>query len=171
MQTIAKTFRPAALPALTLALGACWQSDKPLILASDSVQPVMTGKYEYHEDDGKVVSAELALFPGGGYVATINDNPDAVLALPVNAEWYVVQAGDAEHRSLYGLAHMTQSRVDFFDPPCGDEMESIRGVKVSSGDCEFDNVDALLTAARQQVERGKTGEAGSWLDLESRTSP
>jgi hypothetical protein len=151
----------------TLA-GACWETDKPLILAEDSVHPVPTGRYDYHRDD-EVVTAEIVRFPGGGYVATIDDIPGAALALQVNPEWFVVQAGDAETGNLYGLAHLTETRVDFYDPPCEDDLEAIPGVNVSLTDCSFDTVDALLSAARHQIDKGEPGDPASWLDLETRS--
>jgi|GEM_PF-6744881 len=156
----------AAIALLALATGGCWASEAPLILAHQSAQPIPAGTYDYHVG-GEIEKAEVAGFPGGGYVYRVEREALPLLALPVAPDWYVIQIGTAEDPSLYGLAHIDGTRLEFHDPPCEDWLGNRAGMSRMAGDCDFATAEALVSAAGAVVRSGTLGEPESWLDLAS----
>jgi len=180
MKTVARKLRLAMMPALALALSACWETDKPLILPGlDSAEPLASGTYDYNTD-GETLKVMLIRFPGGGYVYAQhpgeNDNPDDVIALPVLAhqvsdDWFVLQAGGEDGGVLYGLARMKRSKLTVYDPLCDERVDSLAGVATDKGDCSFADLASLTAAARamaESIDSGGEADLLGTLDLDSR---
>ncbi|WP_156500374.1 hypothetical protein [Croceicoccus bisphenolivorans] len=145
----------------SLILAGCWQSDKPLMTAADSEQPIESGVYSYDMGNDDVQASSLLRFPGGGYIYYVKDEGAlALMVRQVAKDWYVLQvSGDEGPDVLYGFGHREGNKVTIYDPvDCPEYLSDIKGLTIDGSDCEFGTLDALLEAGRRIVNHPKRDE-------------
>jgi hypothetical protein len=110
-----------AVLALSLALGGCFSSERPLFAEASGQCPFIapTTLQEIDETPSTFVFA-----PDGAYCRATNDQGKVsrTLFVPIGGQWWIVQ-DDGEHPS-YLLVHRTGSRLMQYLPKCEEFSES-----------------------------------------------
>ncbi|MEE1877888.1 hypothetical protein [Altererythrobacter litoralis] len=149
------------------SLSACWSSDEPLIFQAGSVQPVEAGAYRFHAHGEDPVDVELQVIPGGGYVYHSDDEVMSLFVHEAAKGWYAVQFAGEGSSLLFAVAHVSERRVDFYDPPCDEELGAIEGIEQDGNDCLITSSDGLMDATRiiaGRIDRGAEVELNSWAE-------
>jgi hypothetical protein len=110
-----------AMLALSLALGGCFSSERPLFEEASGRCP-FTAPTSLEEMDE---TPSLFVFePSGNYCQTTDDHGKVsrTLFVPIGGQWWIVQDDD-EHPS-YILVHRTGSRMMQYLPKCEEFSES-----------------------------------------------
>jgi hypothetical protein len=112
LETIVRIF---AMLALSLALGGCFSSERPLFAEASGHCPftVPTTLEEVDETPSRFVFET-----SGGYCRTTDDQGkiSRTLFVPIGGQWWIVQDDD-EHPS-YILMHRVRSRLIQYVPKC-----------------------------------------------------
>ncbi|MGQ7828971.1 hypothetical protein [Altererythrobacter sp. Z27] len=153
--------------ALAPTLSACWYSKGPVIFQAGSVQPIEAGPYRFHPQGEDPVDVELQMIPGGGYVYHSDDEVMSLFVHEAMNEWYAVQFAGEGSFLLFAVAHVSERRVDFYDPPCDEELGAIEGIELDGSDCLITSRDGLLEATRivaGRIDQGVEVELNSWAE-------
>jgi len=104
-----------AVLALSLALGGCFSSERPLFAEASGHCPFTTPTLLEETDE---TPSHFVFEASGNYCQTTNDEGkvERTLFVPIGGQWWIVQDDD-EHPS-YILVHRTGSRMMQYLPKC-----------------------------------------------------
>jgi len=110
-----------AVLALSLALGGCFSSERPLFAEASGHCPFTTPTLLEETDE---TPSHFVFEASGNYCQTTNDEGkvERTLFVPIGGQWWIVQDDD-EHPS-YILVHRTGSRMMQYLPKCEEFSES-----------------------------------------------
>ena len=175
MPRTAVLVRPAIAIFAALLASGCWYSQRPVMVAADSAQPIPTGNYRFTDGEERARFVSLVQFPGGGYIYfEKNEGAMPVLAREVAPGWYVLQPGPEDDEIIYGIAHHEGDRILIYDPEeCPEFLSGIAGLIIENGtECRIETLGALEEAAARIVrhpDRGRLlGDPIGILDLSVR---
>lgn len=169
MTTLVQHTRTCLASLLAISLGGCWSSSELLITQANSVEPVPSGKYEYHAD-GDELQVGLIKFPGGGYIYWNEDGAMPLFVHDIGDNWFVLQLVNTEDDSghLFGLGHIEGAKVTIYDPECYEEILTVEGVEGDTGDCNFKSLDALVAASKlaaAKIAAGTDVNVHGWFEM------
>lgn len=110
-----------AVLALSLALGGCFSSERPLFSEASGHCPFTTPTSLQEIDE---TPSAFVFEPDGGYCRATNDQGKVsrTLFVPIGGQWWIVQ--DEGENPSYLLVHRTGSRLTQYLPKCEEFSES-----------------------------------------------
>lgn len=145
-----------AMLGLSLALGGCFSSERPLF-SEDRGQCPFTTPTTLEEIDA---TPSRVVFTASGRYCQATDENGAVsraLLVPIGAQWWIVQ--DEEEHSFYALVHREGSRIVEYLPKCEEfSADRLRRLGVTFSDDQREctandarQIDTLFRAWRNRL--------------------